>query len=104
MKISIDTRNPENPPKLLDPEDFKGFKVVVEGPVDSLPEAISSVGRLLDTGDALIETRAVREMAGERARDANWTESFEAMLGYAKSKGWMSEDGSAIQAHCEPVS
>jgi len=58
------------------------------------------VGRLLPSGDALIEIGAVRRLADGKVSDG-WEADFAAMLEYAKSKGWIDEQGEAIQAHVE---
>jgi hypothetical protein len=33
--------------------------------------------------------------------DPAWATKFKAMLAYASSKGWMSDDGAAVRAHVE---
>lgn len=101
MKVHVTTKGGQTPPRLLDADDFKAFKVVVDGPPSGLAEAIAPVGSLLESGDTMIRTEAVIELAGERARQAAWMESFEAMLAYAEKKGWLSPNRSSIQAHCE---
>lgn len=101
MKIHVKTGDEKAQPSLLEPDDFKAFNVVVEGPPSGLAEAIAPVGELLESGDAMIRKQAVIDLAGERARDDDWMKSFEAMLAYAETKGWISPDGSSIQAHCE---
>lgn len=87
--------------RLDEPEDLKGFKVVVtSGDEVSAERALGSVGRMLDRETAWIRAGAVRALAHGRVDD-DWEEGFEAMLGYAASKGWLSDDGSEIQAHVE---
>lgn len=87
--------------RLHEPEDLKGFKVVVEsGDEAAARQALASVGRLVDRETAWIRTGAVRALA-HGSVDDDWDEGFEAMLEYAASKGWLSEDGSEIQAHVE---
>ena len=60
----------------------------------------ADVGRLLPSGEALIEIGAVRRLAAGQVPDG-WDADFDAMVGYAKSKGWLDERGEAIQAHIE---
>ncbi len=87
--------------RLDDPEDLKGFKVVVpSGDETTVTQALKSVGRLVDRETAWIRAGAVRALAHGRVDD-DWDEEFEAMLGYAASKGWLSDDGSEIRAHVE---
>lgn len=35
------------------------------------------------------------------AERSGWIEGFEAMIGYATSKGWVSADGESVRAHIE---
>jgi hypothetical protein len=50
----------------------------------------------VDGDHAWLETAALRA-AGDGS--AEWTAGFDAMLAYAASKGWSSEDGSRVRAH-----
>ncbi|MDT7704750.1 MAG: hypothetical protein QOG20_357 [Pseudonocardiales bacterium] len=43
---------------------------------------------------------AVRRMAQGRVGD-DWAGKFSAMLAFAGTKGWLTDDGGGIQAHCE---
>jgi hypothetical protein len=88
---------------LADPDDLKSFKVLARAPSpepEGLAAALEGVGRL-EGGDAFIDAEAVRRLAGNRAKDPEWSEGFDGMLAYARSKGWMDESGTAIQAHVE---
>jgi hypothetical protein len=78
------------------PDDFKGFKVVVESGDGN---ALFSVGRLAHRDTAWINADAVRRLAGDAA-NAQWEEGFAAMLAYAQIKGWL-DDAGDIQAHVE---
>lgn len=87
---------------LADPADLSRFHVQVvggwdEGAADLL---LGGVGRVASVEQAWIDVRAVRALAGD-AVDDEWEAGFVAMLEYAGSKGWLSEDGSEIQAHVE---
>lgn len=87
--------------RLDEPEDLKGFKVVVEsGDEASAVQALASVGRLVDRETAWIRRGAVRALAHGRVDD-DWDAEFDAMLEYAASKGWLTDDRSEIQAHVE---
>jgi hypothetical protein len=89
---------------LTEPDDLKSFKVLARAPSpepEGLAKALEGVGRLAEGGDAFIEVEAVRRLAGNRARDPEWSAGFEKMLAYAGSKGWMDPSGTAIQAHVE---
>jgi hypothetical protein len=88
---------------LEEPDDTKEFHVRVVGGSDirllfaALVDA--AAGRLED-GDAWITVDAVRRMARGRV-GPGWDDDFAAMLGFARSKGWIDEHGNAIQAHVE---
>lgn len=83
--------------RLDEPNDFKGFKVVVRGDDAS---AIDTVGRLEDADTAWIQIEAVRKLAGEAA-DQTWEDGYDAMLAYAREKGWLHDARREIQAHVE---
>jgi hypothetical protein len=87
---------------LAEPADFGRFHVQVvggwdEGAADLL---LGGVGRLESIERAWIDVRAVRVLAGDVV-DEEWDTGFDAMIDFAGSKGWLSEDGTAIQAHVE---
>ena len=94
---------------LTGPDDFTGFHVsarVEQEEQDVQPVArLDAVLRATQTGacegpsDAMVRIDAVRRMAGRT--DAGWETGFGAMLDFARTKGWLSEDGEAIRAHVE---
>lgn len=49
---------------------------------------------------AFIDPEALRHLAGAQAHDAGWRESFDGMVSYAESKGWVGADGT-LRAHVE---
>jgi hypothetical protein len=81
-----------------DPSDFEAFKVVVHG-TDASP--IEVVGRMADSATAWIGVEAVRNLAGAAASVPGWDDDFAAMLAYARTKGWLDDAGTEIQAHVE---
>ena len=86
----------DNAVSLDEPDDFKGFKVVVASGDGS---GLFSVGRLAHRDTAWINADAVRTLAGAAATPA-WEDGFTAMLAYAQTKGWLDAAGD-IQAHVE---
>lgn len=87
--------------RLDDPDDFSGFKVVVEeGTENQVMQALAHVGRLADRETAWIRADAIRALAAGRV-DEGWADGFETMQAFAGSKGWLSDDGEEIQAHVE---
>jgi hypothetical protein len=85
---------------LRDPRDFADFHVELAEHVD-LAEALTVSGAGRATGDdVFVSTAWVRDAMAEREDDdEQWQTGFEAMLGLARSKGWISEDGDGIRAH-----
>ena len=83
---------------MQDPSDFKAFKVVVKQGEDDA--AIAPVGRFEDADIAWIQMEAVRRLAGQ-AVDQGWEEGYDAMLAYAREKGWLLDARREIQAHVE---
>jgi hypothetical protein len=100
MEISVDLASGTGP-ALLAPGDFGSFKVSIRGGDDreQAARALAGVGDWVDDGHVAVSPDAVRGLAGDAAAAAEWEEGFDAMLAYAKSKGWI-VDG-AIRAHVE---
>jgi hypothetical protein len=84
---------------LEDPEDLKRFAVQVQPGVLDPAAALAGWARV--EGDhAWVDVGALRRAAAGRV-GARWDADFAGMLDYAQAKGWLSEDGTAIQAHFE---
>jgi hypothetical protein len=85
---------------LRDPRDFTDFHVEVPDGLD-LAEALTVAGAGRAIGDDVFVSAAwVRDVMAEREDDdEEWQTGFEAMLGLARSKGWIAEDGDGIRAH-----
>src|SRR5882757_2218832 len=56
-----------------------------------------ALGRVDDEGGIDLRVATLRQRAGDR--DEQWVTAFANMLGYARSKGWMT-DGEHVRAHC----
>jgi hypothetical protein len=104
MQVVVDLRAEPVAVVLEDPADCGRFHVAVRGTGDAgaLDRALrsDSVGSLDGDGEALVLVDAVRRLAAGSVGDS-WDDDFAAMLGYAGSKGWLSEDGAEIRAHVE---
>ncbi len=104
MIIDIDLTGATAAIDLVGPEDCTRFHLTVRGGgSEALAAALSAadIGRLLPSGDAMIDTQAVRLMASGKV-PTGWDTDFNAMLEYARSKGWL-DDAGAVQAHIEWV-
>jgi hypothetical protein len=97
MYLDVSLTDTPPPPVLRDVDDFRAFKVVIHGD-GRLAEAIEGIGRVAGR-DAYLDIDAVKRLAGEKASDPAWLQQFDAMVEYARSKGWV--DGAALRAHCE---
>ena len=104
MYVEVDLTVDPADVALRDPEDFGSLKVVVRdtgaGP-SALHAALEGVGHLDSHGNALLRTLALKRMAGGLAGDPGWVRSFDRMVDYAATRGWVALGGSALQAHCE---
>lgn len=89
--------------ELADSQDLSHFHV-------DAAEEVADVGAVLEaggfgtvdrsSGEALIDVGAIRR-AVDGEVPASWEDSFTAILAYAASKGWLTDDGTAIRAHIE---
>jgi hypothetical protein len=89
---------------LVDPGDFRGFHVAVAGgdTDDGRLAAVLAPHGRLDGDHAWISTDAVIALAGAAADD-DWQAGFDGMVAYARDKGFLDADGTAIRAHLEGV-
>jgi hypothetical protein len=104
MYLDVDLTVDPAEVRLRAPQDCRSLKVVVRdsgGGLPALYEALEGIGHLDSSGNALLRTSALLAMAGRRARDPAWLRSFERMVEYAGTRGWVALDGDALQAHCE---
>ncbi len=88
---------------LEDRENFRAFKLVVEGGparLDQVRRALASVAELPDEKTAWIFEQALRQRP-EAAGDAAWQDNLGAMIEKAKPHGWVDEKKKAIKAHIE---
>jgi hypothetical protein len=83
--------------------DFTGFKVDAGGATaEEVATALlgSAAGNVEDE-HAFICAHFLRLSAGDAARTPEWSNSFNGMLRYAQSKGWLSADQHFIRGHIE---
>ena len=84
--------------RLVDPEDFTSFKVVLHGAGAPLAERLAPIGVARVDEHFWVSVDALRELAGDAATPA-WEESLGAMLEFARSRGWVDDDLGAVRAH-----
>jgi hypothetical protein len=85
---------------LEEADDFGRFHVVTDAP-EQLDNRLRAAGWGRRPGDdAFVAIDALRA-AGAAASGDGWAEGFAKMLAFAESRGWVDDDGTAIQAHVE---
>jgi hypothetical protein len=61
----------------------------------------AGLGRFQDSETAFLDTAALRAAAEPRAKAADWSAQWDAMIAHARSKGRLSEDGASLQVPVE---
>jgi len=90
---------------LEDRDNFRAFKLVVEGDRTRLEEArraIAGKAEIADADTAWIFEATLRHWPGV-ADDAAWQENFSAMIEKARPHGWIDGSRNAIKAHVQWV-
>lgn len=88
---------------LEDRDNFRAFKLVVEGGparLDQARRALGGTAELPDQATAWIYEKALRERT-EVSGDAAWQRDLGTMIEKAKPHGWIDEQKKAIKAHIE---
>jgi len=88
---------------LEDRDNFRAFKLVVEGGPNRLEQArraLANTAELPNEKDAWIFEQALRQRP-EVAGDATWQANLGTMMEKAKPHGWIDEQKKAIKAHIE---
>jgi hypothetical protein len=88
-----------------DRDNFRAFKLVVEGDRGRLNEvrrALAGKAELPDAETAWIFVDALRRWPGVE-NDAAWQQNFSAMIEKARPHGWIDDSRKAIKAHVEWV-
>ena len=89
--------------QLEDRENFRAFKLVIEGEqsqLDAIRSALAGKAELADAGTAWIFEDALRRWPGSE-HDAAWQQNFSAMIEKARPHGWIDDQRKAIRAHVE---
>ena len=81
---------------------FTEFVVVASAAVSEpqLRSALSEIGEMAGDDHVFIDREPLKALVGPRAEDAEWLRGFDAMLGFATSRGWVNEQG-GVRAHIE---
>lgn len=61
---------------------------------------LAGAGRAIGDGDVYVSIPWIRTVMAERGEDdEEWQSGFEAMLGFARSRGWIGEEGTGLRSH-----
>jgi hypothetical protein len=88
-----------------DRQNFRAFKLVVEGDragLDAVRRAVAGKADVPDAGTAWIHQDALRRWPGVEGDDV-WQQNFAAMIEKARPHGWIDDQRKAIKAHIEWV-
>jgi hypothetical protein len=104
MRISIDR---DGKASLEEPDVFTSFSVLAAtSNTRVLDEALAALGRYNHDGDAarhvFVDQLWLVANAGDLADDKSWRVQLDGMVSYARTKGWVDDDG-RIRAHVEYV-
>lgn len=83
---------------LVEPDDFKAFKLRLRGTAERSPALAGIV--FVDEKDVLIDMETVMRLPGAPGTEA-WAAGFSRMIDHAATKGWVESSGNAIRAHVE---
>jgi hypothetical protein len=88
--------------QLEDRDNFRAFKLVIEGTrdLDDVRRALAGKADLTDADTAWIFEDALRRWSG-LADDTAWQQNFSAMIEKARPHGWIDDRRKAIKAHVE---
>jgi hypothetical protein len=59
------------------------------------------LGRLTGEDAASIDVAALRRAAEPQSSAPDWAQRWDGMLDFARTQGWLSEDGGSLQVHVE---
>jgi hypothetical protein len=94
----IDARESPAGIRLVEPEELRSLKAVVVGPAaePAWPPAIAK-----HEEHVWIRVGELRELAAAAGVGPEWQAGFDAMLEFARSRGWVDETERAVRAHVE---
>jgi hypothetical protein len=98
IKVSADGRV-----TLEDRDNFRAFKLVIEGSpaaLDTARHALADLAELPDPDTAWVFQQALRQRP-EVAQDSAWQQSLGGMIDKARPHGWIDDRRKAIKAHIE---
>ena len=90
--------------ELREPNDFKGFKILVEkkgASASDIAAALKGVATIDPDGkNAWVSQAALRTWKGQ-PQPAEWVASFDKMIEAVKKYGWVNEEQATVRGHIE---
>lgn len=95
MKIAV-----HDEVSIEDVDNLRAFEVESALPPAAVDAKLRESGLgYVDGEHAWITAAILADMGGALSADPSWREGFDAMVAYARSKGWWDESSQAIRAH-----
>ena len=91
--------SPHGDVRLLEPSDFRRFKLVLKGQAGARSQTFKGITFADDT-NALVAIDLVPTLPG-RPADASWDAAYADMVRKAAEHGWIDSQANAIRAHIE---
>ncbi len=95
--------SPDGTPYLTDVVSLDALKIVVHAAPDSFDRIRGTLAPAIDLADARsawIDCSLIVRLSARR-HDAGWMASWNAAIGWARARGWTTEDGARVRAHVE---
>jgi hypothetical protein len=91
--------DPHLPPRLADLERLDRLHAEVHGPFDAV--RLGDLCERADDEHVWLHVGRARTIGVATAADPAFGDGFDAMIGYAASKGWLNDAGTHARAHVE---
>ncbi len=105
MIVEVMTGADERPEaRVVDVDELGGLHLALGQVTDEEAAEVlerAGLGRLEDGDTALLDVTALRAAAESQATIPDWQARWDEMIGVARTKGWLSEDGATLQVHIE---
>ena len=93
----------DSPPRLIDADRLDRLHAEFAGPLSAaMFDDLCSAGP--DDEHVWLDVDRLRQAGATQGSDAEYSTKFAAMIAYAGSKGWLSDDHTKVRAHLEIVS
>ena len=90
--------------RVVDVDDLSRLQLALGAVTDEEADRVlrdAGLGRLADADTGYVDAAALRAAAEPQATVPDWAEEWERMVGVARDKGWLADDGASLQVHVE---